>query len=392
MANLSFLVDELQELHDHGLFNHIRTIGTAQDAWIEIEGRRVLNMCANNYLGFANHPDLKKAAQLAIEKFGVGPGAVRSIAGTLSLHAELEEKLAKFKKVEAAISLQSGFSSNLAVVPAIMSEGDVIISDELNHASIIDACRLSKAEKTRYSHCDMISLEKELRAAKKARRKLIITDGVFSMDGDVAPLPEIVGLAEKYDAMVMVDDAHGEGVLGDAGRGIADHFGLHGKVDIEIGTLSKAFGVVGGYVAGKKAIVDYLRQRARPFLFSSAVTPADVAACIKAVDILSESSEPVEKLWRNANHLQSNLRRLGYDLGVTVTPITPVMIGDAKKAKEFSRTLFDEGIFGMAISYPTVPQGKDRIRVMNSAAHSTQDLDFAITIFEKVGRELGLIS
>lgn len=392
MANLSFLNEELKNLQEQGLFNYIRTIETAQDAWIDIGGRRVLNMCANNYLGFANHPDLKKAAQKAIEEFGVGPGAVRSIAGTLSLHEELEGKLAKFKKVEAAISLQSGFNSNLAVVPTIMAEGDVIISDELNHASIIDACRLSRATKTRYAHCNMAELEQQLNAAKSARRKLIITDGVFSMDGDIAPLPEIVELADKYDAIVMVDDAHGEGVLGDAGRGIADHFGLHGKVDIEVGTLSKAFGVVGGYVAGKKAIVDYLRQRARPFLFSSAVTPPDVAACIAAVDILSKSSELVDRLWQNSKHLQGSLRKLGFDLGVTVTPITPVMIGDPKMAKEFSRILFEEGVFGMAISYPTVPQGKDRIRFMNSAAHSTKDLDFAIGVFEKVGKNLGLIS
>ncbi len=391
MANLSFLDAELKQLKEQGLFNTIRTIGSAQDAWVEVDGKKVLNMCSNNYLGFANHPELKKAAQAAIENYGVGPAAVRTIAGTMSLHNELEEKLARFKKVEAAISFQSGFNSNVAVVPTLMGEGDVIFSDELNHASIIDACRLSKAKTVRFSHCDASSLEERIKEFRTARRKLVVTDGVFSMDGDIAPLPEIVEVAQRYDAMVMVDDAHGEGVLGDAGRGIADHFGLHGQVDIEVGTLSKAFGVVGGYVSGKQQIVDYLRQRARPFLFSSAVTPADVAACIKAVDILTASGDLVEKLWANTKYFQSKLRDLGFDLGLTVTPITPVMIGDPKKAQNFSRALFENGIFGMAISYPTVPKGKDRIRLMNSATHSQEDLDFAVGVFEKVGKEVGII-
>lgn len=391
MADLSFLDDEIKQLKEQGLFINIRTIETAQDAWIEVDGKRVLNMCANNYLGFANHPELKKAAQEAIEQYGVGPAAVRTIAGTMGLHNELEEKLAKFKNMEAAISFQSGFNSNVATIPTLMGAEDLIFSDELNHASIIDACRLSKAKTVRYTHCDAKSLDEQLKAYPAARRKLIVTDGVFSMDGDIAPLSEIVEVAQKYDAMVMVDDAHGEGVLGNAGRGIADHFGLHGEVDIEVGTLSKAFGVVGGYVAGKKKIVDFLRQRARPFLFSSAVTPADVAACIKAVDILTASGDLVEKLWENTEYFQSKLREIGYDLGVTATPITPVMIGDAKKAQDLSRMLFENGIFGMAISYPTVPKGKDRIRVMNSATHSKKDLDFAVEAFEKAGKELGLI-
>lgn len=391
MADLSFLDDEIKQLKEQGLFINIRTIETAQDAWIEVDGKKVLNMCANNYLGFANHPELKKAAQEAIEQYGVGPAAVRTIAGTMGLHNELEEKLAKFKNMEAAISFQSGFNSNVATIPTLMGAEDLIFSDELNHASIIDACRLSKAKTVRYTHCDAKSLDEQLKAYPAARRKLIVTDGVFSMDGDIAPLSEIVEVAQKYDAMVMVDDAHGEGVLGNAGRGIADHFGLHGEVDIEVGTLSKAFGVVGGYVAGKKKIVDFLRQRARPFLFSSAVTPADVAACIKAVDILTASGDLVEKLWENTEYFQSKLREIGYDLGVTATPITPVMIGDAKKAQDLSRMLFENGIFGMAISYPTVPKGKDRIRVMNSATHSKKDLDFAVEAFEKAGKELGLI-
>lgn len=391
MANLSFIDDELKKLQEQGLFINIRTIGTAQGAWIEVDGKKVLNMCANNYLGFANHPELKKAAQKAIEEYGVGPAAVRTIAGTMTLHNELEKKLAKFKKVEAAISFQSGFNSNLATIPTLMGPEDIIFSDELNHASIIDGCRLTKAKVVRYKHCDVSSLEENIKREVAARRRMIVTDGVFSMDGDIAPLPDIVEVATKYDAMVMVDDAHGEGVLGNAGRGISDHFGLHGKVDIEIGTLSKAFGVVGGYIAGKKKIVEYLRQRARPFLFSSAVTPADVAACIKAVDILTESGGLVEKLWENTKYLKTQLKKLGFDLGFSETPITPVMIGDAKKAQDFSRSLFEKGIFAMAISYPTVAKGKDRIRVMNSATHSKDDLDFAIDVFKKVGKALKII-
>ncbi|MFQ5641062.1 MAG: glycine C-acetyltransferase [bacterium] len=391
MANLSFLDDELNQLKEQGLLINIRTIGTAQGAWIEVDGKKVLNMCANNYLGFANHPDLKKAAQEAIETYGVGPAAVRTIAGTMSLHNELEKKLAQFKNVEAAISFQSGFNANTATVPALMAAEDVIFSDELNHASIIDACRLSKAKSVRYAHCNPGSLEQQLKQYRDARRKLIVTDGVFSMDGDIAPLPEIVEVAQKYDALVMVDDAHGEGVLGNAGRGIADHFGLHGVVDIEVGTMSKAFGVVGGYVSGKKKIVDFLRQRARPFLFSSAVPPADVAACTKAVDILTASGDLVEKLWENTKYFQSKLKELGFDLGVTVTPITPVMIGDAQKAQDFSRALFENGIFGMAISFPTVAKGKDRIRLMNSASHSQDDLDFAVEVLQQAGKELRLI-
>lgn len=391
MADLSFLDQELNQLKEQGLFNTIRTIESAQGAWILVDGKKVLNMCANNYLGFANHPELKAAAKQAIDAYGVGPAAVRTIAGNMSLHNELEEKLARFKKVEAAISFQSGFNANVATVPTLMGAEDLIFSDELNHASIIDACRLSKAKTIRYSHNDAASLEQKLKENPNARRKLVVTDGVFSMDGDIAPLPDIVEVAERHDAMVMVDDAHGEGVLGDAGRGIADHFGLHGRVDIEVGTLSKAFGVVGGYVSGKQKIVDYLRQRARPFLFSSAVTPADVAACIRAVDILTASGDLVVKLWDNSRYFQGKLKDLGFDIGATVTPITPVMIGDAQKARDFSKALFDEGIFGMAISYPTVPKGKDRIRVMNSATHSKEDLDFAVGVFEKVAKQIGII-
>ena len=391
MAKLDFLDELITGLKEQNLYNTIRTIESSMDAWIKVDGKRVLNMCANNYLGFANHPKLKEAAQKAIEDYGVGPTAVRSIAGTMTLHNELEQKLAKFKNVEAAISFQSGFIANQAVIPTLTGAEDVIFSDALNHASIIDGCRLSKAPTVRYAHNDPADLDAKLQEHQSARRKLIISDGVFSMDGDIAPMDEIVKVAAKYDALTMVDDAHGEGVLGDSGRGIADHFGLHNKVDIEVGTLSKAFGVVGGYVAGKAKIVEYLRQRARPFLFSSAVPPADVAACIAAVDILLESDELVQRLWSNANFFRNKMQELGFNTGQTQTPITPIIIGDAAKAVAFSKTLFENGIFAMSIVFPTVPRGTERIRVMNSATHSTEDLNYAIGAFEKVGKELGVI-
>ncbi|MDZ7361499.1 MAG: glycine C-acetyltransferase [candidate division KSB1 bacterium] len=391
MSKLDFLNNEIKALKEQGLFINIRTIESAVGAWVQVDGQRVLNMCTNNYLGFANHPKLKEAAKRAIDEYGVGPAAVRSIAGTQTLHRRLEQKLAAFKGVEDTVSLQSGLLANQAVIPTITTADDVIFSDELNHASIIDGTRLSKAKVVRYRHNDVADLETKLKSEPAARNRLIITDGVFSMDGDVAPMKEIVAVAEEHNAMTMVDDAHGEGVLGRAGRGIADHFGLHGRVDIEVGTLSKAFGVVGGYVAGKKAIVDYLRQRARPFLFSSAVTPADVAACIAAVDILAESGELVEKLWANTKYFKEKMKALGFDLGQSVTPITPVMIGDTDKARALSQKLFENNVFAMAIGYPTVPKGKERLRVMISATHSTDDLDFAVKAFEKVGKEVGVI-
>ncbi len=392
MGKLDFLVDEVEALKREGLYTTIRTIGSPQGAWIVVDGKKVLNMCANNYLGFANHPKLKEAEKKAIDDFGVGPAAVRTIAGTMSLHLELEEKLAKFKGAEATISFQSGFNANLATIPAIVGKEDAIFSDELNHASIIDGCRLSRATIIRYAHRDPDDLEKKLREeGGKYRRKLVVTDGVFSMDGDIAPLPEIAEITDKYDALLMVDDAHGEGVLGKGGRGIVDHFGLHGRVHIEIGTLSKAFGVMGGYVAGSKALIEFLKQKGRPFLFSSAVTPADVAACIAAVDILMESDELVRKLWDNASYFKKGMVERGFDIGHSETPITPVMLGEAPLAQEFSRRLFEEGIFAQAIGYPTVPRGKARIRVMISATHSREDLDFALDKFEKIGKELGVL-
>ncbi len=423
---LNFITEELDKLKETGLLVRIRTIEGPQGAWIMVDGNKVFNLCSNNYLGFANNPQLKVTAQKAIEKYGVGPAAVRTIAGTTALHKELERKLSLFKGAESTISFQSGFCANLAVIPALVGEGNVVFSDELNHASIIDGCRLSRAKIVRYEHCNPKDLQakisdeihtnqrltKEVKNTppqsppsqggaeevknsfseeKRGRRMLIITDGVFSMEGDVAPLPEIVEIAENFGAITMVDDAHGEGVLGRGGRGIVDHFNLHGKVDVEVGTMSKAFGVVGGYVSGSKRLTDYLAQKGRPFLFSSAVTAADVAACIAAVDTLSASNTLVKQLWENTAFFQEKMRQIGFNLGNTKTPITPVMIGDAKVAKDFSQRLFEEGIFAQAIGYPTVPIGRARIRVMLSATHSTSDLEWAIEHFERIGKLSGVL-
>jgi glycine C-acetyltransferase len=387
----AFVREDLDSLREQGLYISIRTIGSAQEAWVTVDGKRVLNFCANNYLGLANHPKMKEAAKRAIEEYGVGPAAVRSIAGTMSLHLELEKRLAHFKQVEAALSFQSGFNANLAVIPALMSQGDVIFSDELNHASIIDGCRLSRAKIARFEHRNPDSLRQVIEQETEYGRRLIITDGVFSMDGDIAPLDKLADIADDHGILLMTDDAHGEGVLGRGGRGIVDHFDLHGRVDIEVGTLSKAFGVVGGYVAGKKDIVQWLRQRGRPFLFSSAMTPADVAACIAAVDLLEESTELVERLWENTRYFKAEMKGLGFDTGESETPITPVMLGEAPVAFEFSKQLFDGGLFTMALGFPTVPRGKARIRVMLSAAHSRDDLDQALGIFKDVGQQMGVV-
>lgn len=390
-SKTKWIEEEIAGLKEAGLFNVIRTIDSPMDAWVTIDEHRLLNFCANNYLGLANHPRIKQAAQDAIDKYGVGPGAVRTIAGTMSLHIELEKRLAAFKKAEACITFQSGFTANLATIPALVGRDDVIFSDELNHASIIDGCRLSRARTVRYKHNDVDDLRRVIEETTEYGRRLIVTDGVFSMDGDVAPLDKICEVAEEHDIMLMVDDAHGEGVLGTGGRGIVDHFGLHGRVDVEVGTLSKAFGVVGGLVAGKGVIVDWLRQRGRPFLFSSAMTVPDVAACLEAVNVLEESTELVDRLWNNAEVFKNGMHHLGFDTGHSETPIVPVMLGEAPLAQEFSRRLLAEGVFAMAIGYPTVPQGKARIRVMNSAAHSSDDLETALEIFGKVGKALGVI-
>jgi glycine C-acetyltransferase len=384
--------EELQSLKENGLFNQIRTISSPQGAWLVVDGKKVLNFCSNNYLGLANHPKMVAAVKGIVDKYGVGPGAVRSIAGTMDIHLELEDRLAKFKGVEACISFQSGFSANLATIPCLVGKEDGILSDELNHASIIDGCRLSGATIIRFNHADAEDLEKKIIENKeKYRRLLTITDGVFSMDGDLAPLDKIYEVSSKHDVMLMVDDAHGEGVVGKGGRGIVDHFGLHGKVDIEVGTMSKAFGVMGGMVAGNAKLIEWIRQRGRPFIFSSALTPADVAACLTAVDLLEESTQLVDRLWKNGNYFKAEMIKLGFDTGLSQTPITPVMLGDAKLAKDFSKELFNEGVFAMALGFPTVPVGKARIRVMISATHSKNDLDKGLQAFERVGRKLKVI-
>ena len=392
MSKLDWLTQEIDGLKEQGLYNRIRTIGSAQGAWLTVDGTNVLNFCSNNYLGLANHPKIVEAAKEATQKYGVGPAAVRSIAGTMDLHLQLEQRLAKFKGAEDVITFQSGFTANLGTISALVGKEDVVFSDRLNHASIIDGCRLSGAKIIPYEHNDPSALEDAIKDnLSNYRRALIVTDGVFSMDGDIAPLPDLSEVAKKYDILFMVDDAHGEGVLGKGGRGIVDHFGLHGKIDIEVGTMSKAFGVVGGMVAGDKLIVEWLRQRGRPFLFSSAVTAPDAAACLAAVDLLEESTELVDKLWQNAKYFKAEMKKLGFDTGVSETPITPVMLGEAPLAQQFSRELFEEGVFAMAIGFPTVAKGKARIRVMISAAHDNDDLGKGLEAFEKVGKKLGVI-
>lgn len=388
--NMQFLLDTMEDLKSTGLYNNIRTIESAQGAWIQVDGKKALNLCSNNYLGLANHPRMVQAAKDAIDAYGVGPAAVRSIAGTQSIHVQLDQEVAKFKKVEAALTLQGGFVANQAVISPLVGKADTIVSDELNHASIIDGARLSGAKIKVYRHNDMAHLEEVLQG-ENSGRVLVITDGVFSMDGDVANLPKIVELCEKYGAMSMVDDAHGEGVLGTGGRGIVDHFGLHGRCDIEIGTFSKAIGTVGGFIAGSAVLIQYLKQKARPFLFSSALPAADVAATLEAIRILSESTELVDRLWENGRFFKAGMKKLGFDTGVSETPITPVMLGEADVARKFSAKLFERGIFAMAIGFPTVPRGKARIRVMISAAHQKTDLEFALAQFEIVGKEMGLI-
>ncbi len=391
-ANLQWIERELKNLHDAGLYNQIRTLGSPQGAWLTVDGKRVLNFCSNNYLGLANHPRMLEAARAAMERFGLGPAAVRTIAGTMELHLELERRMAAFKGVESTISLQSGFTANLATIPALVGKEDVIFSDELNHASIIDGSRLSGAQIIRYAHCDPLDLKRVLEEQRdKFPRALVITDGVFSMDGDVAPLDQIYDVVQQFDAVLMVDDAHGEGVLGKGGRGIVDHYGLHGKVDVEVGTLSKAFGVVGGVVAGNPLVVEWLRQRGRPFLFSSAMTVPDTAACIAALDILEESTALVDKLWENTRVFKAEMKSMGFDTGKSVTPITPVMLGEASLAQQFSRELFENGVFGMALGFPTVPKGKARIRVMISASHEKEDLERGLETFRKVGHGLGVL-
>ena len=390
---LHWLAEELHNLKEAGLYNRIRTLDSPQGAWLRVDGRQVLNFCSNNYLGLANHPRLAQSAKQAVDQYGVGPAAVRTIAGTMYLHVQLEERMATFKGVEAAITFQSGFNANLGTIPALVGKADVIFSDEFNHASIIDGSRLSGSQIVRYNHCDPADLERALEQHRsKFPRALVVTDGVFSMDGDLAPLDKIYEVTQRFQAILMVDDAHGEGVLGRGGRGIVDHFGLHGKVDVEVGTLSKAFGVVGGVVAGNPLVIEWLRQRGRPFLFSSAMTVPDVAACLTAIDILEESTELVDRLWENTRYFKQEMERLGFNTGQSVTPITPIMLGEAPLAQQFSQELFDNNVFAMAIGFPTVPRSKARIRVMISAAHQREDLERGLEAFARVGQKLGVIA
>ncbi len=392
MSRFDWIQKELKNLKESGLFNQIRTLNSPQGSWLEVDGRQVLNFCSNNYLGLANDARMVSTACEAAQRYGVGPAAVRSIAGTMDLHIKLEERMAAFKHAEAAITFQSGYCANLGTIQALVGKGDMIFSDELNHASIIDGCRLSGATIQRFEHCNPGHLELVIKENEgRYEKALIISDGVFSMDGDIAPLDRLCEIAKAHDILLMVDDAHGEGVLGKGGRGIVDHFGLHGQVDIEVGTFSKAFGVMGGVVAGSAVIVDWLRQRGRPFLFSSAMTPADVAACLAAVDILEESTQLVERLWANADYFKQGMAGIGFDIGNSQTPITPVILGEAPLAQQFSRELFEAGIFATSIGYPTVPKGRARIRVMISAAHSQADLDQGLEAFEKTAKKLGVI-
>lgn len=386
----SNLGQELKEWKEKGTFRNLTEIESDQGARVKINGQEVIQLSSNNYLGLTNHPRLKQAAIEAVEEFGAGTGSVRTIAGTFSMHEEFEKRLAEFKHTEAALVFQSGFTANVGVVSSILEEEDVVISDELNHASIIDGIRLTKAKRRIYKHADLEDLEQALIETKEARVKLIVTDGVFSMDGDIAPLPGIVELAEKYGALVMVDDAHASGVLGKNGRGTVDHFGLHGRVQIQIGTLSKAIGVLGGYVAGPKVLRDYLIHRARPFLFSTSHPPAVTAACHAAIDVLLEESELIDRLWDNARFFQKGLRDLGYDTGNSQTPITPVIIGDEALTMKFSDELFHEGVYAQGIVFPTVPKGKARVRTIVTAAHTKEDLEKALDAFAKVGHRLGV--
>ncbi|MDP5276495.1 glycine C-acetyltransferase [Chengkuizengella axinellae] len=388
-----FLKQNLDELKEKGLYNEIDPLESSNGPIIKINGKKLINLSSNNYLGLATDERLKDAMMEAIREYGVGAGAVRTINGTFKLHLELEGKLAKFKHTESAIAYQSGFNCNMAAISAVMDKNDAILSDELNHASIIDGCRLSRAKIIRFNHSDMQDLRNKAREAKESglyNKLMVITDGVFSMDGDIAKLPEIVEIAEEFDLITYVDDAHGSGVLGN-GAGTVKHFKLSDKVDFQIGTLSKAIGVVGGYVAGKKDLIDWLKVRSRPFLFSTALTPADIAACIKSIDILSDSTELQEKLWQNSEYLKNGLKELGFDIGNSETPITPCIIGDEVQTQDFSKRLYEKGVYAKSIVFPTVPKGTGRVRNMPTAAHSKEMLDLTIKIYEEVGKEMNLI-
>jgi glycine C-acetyltransferase len=397
---LAFLGDELQDLRAKHLYRPLRVMSSAQGPIVVVDGAELISLSSNDYLGLTHHPRLRQAALNAVQEFGAGSGAVRTIAGTMDLHEELERDLAAFKGTEAVLTFQSGFTANTGVIPTITGEQDLIVSDALNHASIIDGMRLSKAPRKVYPHGDVQALREVLREARDNGRDgsgephrliLVVTDGVFSMDGDIAPLPGIVEAAEEAGAAVFVDDAHASGVLGRNGRGSVDHFGLHGRVAIQVGTLSKAVGVLGGYVAGSQDLRDILVQRARPFLFSTSAPPAVAAACREAIRVMQDEPELIERLWANTRRFKGELSRLGFDIGVSETPITPVMMGDPDTAGRFSQRLFEEGVFAQPVVYPTVAMDKARIRTIVTAAHSDEQLDRALDAFHRVGAELGLI-
>lgn len=390
----TFLTENLTDLKSKGLYNVIDPLESSNGPMIRIAGKEFINLSSNNYLGLATDSRLIDAATAAIKEYGVGAGAVRTINGTLVLHVKLEEKLAAFKHTEAAIAYQSGFNCNMGAISAVMDKDDAILSDELNHASIIDGCRLSRAKIISFKHSNMADLRIKAKEATDSglyKKIMVITDGVFSMDGDIALLPEIVEIAEEFDLITYVDDAHGSGVLGN-GAGTVKYFGLSDKIDFQIGTLSKALGVVGGYVAGKRDLIDWLKVRSRPFLFSTALTPGDVAACIAAIDILTNSTELQDRLWENGNYLKQGLKALGFNIGASQTPITPCMIGEEKQTQDFSKRLYAEGVYAKAIVFPTVPKGTGRVRNMPTAAHTREMLDQALAVYEKVGKEMGILS
>ncbi len=393
MSGMDWIKSEIENLKENGRYIPIRILQSPQGAWVKIDGRTVLNMCSNNYLGLANNPEVKKAAIEAIEEYGVGAGAVRSIAGSDEIHIKLEEKVARFKHMEDSLVYQGGLLANSGTIPVLVGKDDVVFSEELNHASIIDGVRLSSAKRLVFKHMDTVDLEKQLKEHRKeGRRSLVITDGVFSMDGDIAPLKEIVELARQFDTMSYVDDAHGEGVLGDHGRGIADHFSVGSELDVEMGTFSKALGGMGGFVAGSHELIDLLKQRARPFLFSSALNPGEAAAIMKSIEIMERDDSLLKKLWKNSNDLKKGLRDLGYNTGSSKTPITPVIVGNEKKALELSTMLYnEENLFASPIVYPTVQLGTARIRLMPSALHTGDDIGKAVESFEKAGKKLKIL-
>jgi glycine C-acetyltransferase len=394
---LSYLTDQINELKAKGTHFNLRVLDDEQAPECTFDGKKVINLASNNYLGLTTHPKLREAALEATSKYGVGSGAVRTIAGTMKIHMELEEKIARFKNVEACVVFQSGFAANAGTVSAVLGKDDFIVSDQLNHASIIDGARLSRAKILVFNHKDLAHAEEQLASVKdQPSRKLLITDGVFSMDGDIGPLPGLCDLAEKYGAIMMVDDAHASGVLGRAGRGTIDHFGMHGRVDIQVGTLSKAIGALGGYVCGTRDLIDFLYHRARPFLFSTSHPPSVAATCIAAFDVLQDEPERIENLWKNTRFWKKELATLGYDIGgkttpASETPITPIIIGDGARTMEFSRELFKEGVLGTGIAFPTVPEGKARVRTIMTATHTKVELEKALEVLKKVGKRMGIL-